>query len=346
MKEKIRNQKGFISIIFIIIIGAVVAAIATVGVVKYKDEIIVIPEIFKPKIETLVEVSDMGLPEEEGIMLSSTPIKRVSDCSKFKITSEPLDIDTLLEPPPLFPGLSWQEISDAELEQSWASQDTLSYKDISGDEFRRDNEYVELNIKKGWSIDIDDEYGLQIKEYYRNEFKKFDWSWEVIVHEFEIHGVAAGGPMGSMDGYLKVENGYLREIILDERSGQGTKFSIFISDIVSLKDIIPEYSPATYFGAFYAIITPEIQRLKDLSVDYGALIYSEREYDPAVLPGSPAEKAGFHRGDIILTINKQRIDKDHLLGKFIKEHCPGEEVILRVLSGEEERDVSVILGEF
>ena len=51
MKEKI-NQKGFIPIIFIII-GAVVVASATFGVIKYKDELTAnISKVFEPQIKT------------------------------------------------------------------------------------------------------------------------------------------------------------------------------------------------------------------------------------------------------------------------------------------------------
>lgn len=52
MKEKTKTQKGFIPIILVIVIAVAVVS-ATVGIVKYKDEITAnISNVFKPKIET------------------------------------------------------------------------------------------------------------------------------------------------------------------------------------------------------------------------------------------------------------------------------------------------------
>jgi hypothetical protein len=81
MKEKIKTQEGFISIILVMAI--VVAVILTaVGVVKYKDEITAnISEIFKSKIET-PNVEFIG--EDEGI--------EESELTKESIVEEEIEV--------------------------------------------------------------------------------------------------------------------------------------------------------------------------------------------------------------------------------------------------------------
>jgi S1-C subfamily serine protease len=66
----------------------------------------------------------------------------------------------------------------------------------------------------------------------------------------------------------------------------------------------------------------------------------------AVIPGSPADKAGLVENDIILELNGQKIDEEHPLAKEIAKHSPGDEVTLKVLSKGEEKTVKVVLGEF
>ena len=80
MKEKIKNQKGFIPIIFIII-GAVVVASAAFSVVKYKDEITAnISKVFKPKIE-IPNIESTGRDEtaEEPIIEEESGIEEKQD---------------------------------------------------------------------------------------------------------------------------------------------------------------------------------------------------------------------------------------------------------------------------
>ena len=87
-----------------------------------------------------------------------------------------------------------------------------------------------------------------------SEFLNLGWERRISEGGFEITGVAADGPDGGMWGYVKVQNGRLRTVVLSrhytrtqkslddnygERDPSGMEFRIFISDIVSLDKILP-----------------------------------------------------------------------------------------------------------
>lgn len=102
-----------------------------------------------------------------------------------------------------------------------------------------------------------------------------------------------------------------------------------------------------WLGVRYILLNKKIAKANNLQVDYGALIVRGRSQEElAVIPGSPADKAGLLENDIILELNGQRIDEDHTLAKEIAKLKPGDEVTLKVLSKGEEKVVKAVLGEF
>jgi len=101
-----------------------------------------------------------------------------------------------------------------------------------------------------------------------------------------------------------------------------------------------------YLGVRYTLITPEIKQKNNLAVDYGALILRGQNQDElAVVPGSPADKAGLAENDIILEVDGQKINKDNSLAQIIQNHNVGETVELKVLSKGKEKTVKVVLEE-
>ncbi|UCN13871.1 trypsin-like peptidase domain-containing protein [Cellulomonas iranensis] len=73
------------------------------------------------------------------------------------------------------------------------------------------------------------------------------------------------------------------------------------------------------------------------------------EQDPdgqsAVTPDGPADAAGIRRGDVILAIDGRPVTASEELIVAIRAHRPGDTVVLRVRTGESERDVRVRLDE-
>jgi len=94
-------------------------------------------------------------------------------------------------------------------------------------------------------------------------------------------------------------------------------------------------------------ITPEIAEKNGLKVAYGALIIAgANSTEGAVVPGSPAEKAGLKSGDVILEIDGVHIDQNHSLASLITKHNVGDTVRLKYLRDGKETVVNVVLEEW
>jgi serine protease Do len=100
-----------------------------------------------------------------------------------------------------------------------------------------------------------------------------------------------------------------------------------------------------FLGVRYLIIDEELQKKYNLPVNYGALIQKGNQGEPAIFPGSPAEKIGLKEGDIILEFNGEKITPKNTLAKIIMKYSPGDRVILKVLREKKEKIFEVILSE-
>ncbi len=86
---------------------------------------------------------------------------------------------------------------------------------------------------------------------------------------------------------------------------------------------------APYLGVMYEPITPALAAQKGFSVTAGAWVNSGGQ-GAAVLPGSPAAKAGIQAGDIITAVNGTPIDATHDLANLINEYSVGQTVTLTI----------------
>jgi S1-C subfamily serine protease len=100
-------------------------------------------------------------------------------------------------------------------------------------------------------------------------------------------------------------------------------------------------------GVRYALITSEIAKQQNLSVDYGALISKNaNDNSPAVVAGSPAAKAGLKEKDIILEFNGEKITQENTLAQTIGKCSPGDKITLKVMRNNKQFLADVILGEW
>lgn len=78
----------------------------------------------------------------------------------------------------------------------------------------------------------------------------------------------------------------------------------------------------------------------------GVQVASEpQQGTPAVTPGGPADQAGIEPGDVILAIDGRPVSVADELIVAIRAKAPGDPVTLQVRSGDDEREIRVVLQE-
>lgn len=101
-----------------------------------------------------------------------------------------------------------------------------------------------------------------------------------------------------------------------------------------------------FLGVRYIVLDEDIQKENDLPFDYGALVLrGESRTDFAVIPGSPADKAGITENNIILEIDGKRITDENQLGDAISGHKVGDTITMKVWQKGETKEVQVTLEE-
>ncbi|MBU2229479.1 PDZ domain-containing protein, partial [Patescibacteria group bacterium] len=100
-------------------------------------------------------------------------------------------------------------------------------------------------------------------------------------------------------------------------------------------------------GIRYVPVTSALAEQNELSVDHGALIVKgNTEEDVAVLPNSPAEKAGLKENDVIIELGGYEIEQSNSLAKIIRKFQPGDTVMLKVLRDGKEIRLEAVLEEY
>jgi len=165
---------------------------------------------------------------------------------------------------------------------------------------------------------------------------------QVIQTDAAINPGNSGGPLLDLSGKVIGLNTAIVE------GAQNIGFAIPINQ--AKKDISQVEATGKisypFLGIRYVIITDDIKQKNNLPVNYGALVtHGSNAADVAVTPGSPADKAGIKEGDIVLELNGQKITQDNDLAKMLQSLNVGDTVTLKILSGGQEKTVSVMLGE-
>lgn len=167
---------------------------------------------------------------------------------------------------------------------------------------------------------------------------------DVIQTDAAINKGNSGGPLLNLKGEVI---GINTATVLE---AQNISFSIPVNKAKRDIEQVKKFGKITYpfIGVYYTLITSELKEKYNLLFDYGAWIGRDKNGEEAkedVFPGSPAEKAGLKKNDIILEINGEKITKDNSLAEIILKYNPQDQVSLKILRNNQEKNVEIILGE-
>ena len=174
---------------------------------------------------------------------------------------------------------------------------------------------------KGRSVDMGEEQGIH----------------SYIQTDASINPGNSGGPLCDIEGRVIGIN----SAIYSQTGGSvGIGFAI-PSNIArkAAEDLVNEGKVVRAgLGAIVQGLTPDMAKSFGLSGTEGALI-------SGVSPGSAAEKAGLKAGDIVLSINGEKVINSEDLVAKLYTHTAGETVQLTILRNGEKSDVPVTLQE-
>lgn len=165
----------------------------------------------------------------------------------------------------------------------------------------------------------------------------------LIQTDAAINSGNSGGPLVNLAGQVVGINTAIASV---SGGSIGIGFAIPID---SLKTVVASVIKTgeivrPYLGVRYLGINKTIQQMNGLTVDYGAMVSrGNTQAEVAVMPGSPADKAGVVEGDILLEINGERIDEDNTLPKRLQKYNVGDEVSVKLLRKGDEKTIKVKL---
>lgn len=163
----------------------------------------------------------------------------------------------------------------------------------------------------------------------------------VIQTDASINPGNSGGPLLNLDGQVI---GINTAVVI---GAQNIGFALPINEVKSSIESVKKTGRIIrpWLGLRYVQLNKAIAEENNLSVDYGALVLrGERRTELAVIPGSPADKAGLLENDIILEVDGKKIEKINL-AQLISGYKVGDEVNLKILRKGETREIKVKLEE-
>ena len=164
----------------------------------------------------------------------------------------------------------------------------------------------------------------------------------VIQTDAAINPGNSGGPLLNIAGQVIGVNTAI------DREGQSVGFAIPAKDVDQAVRSFQKSGKITRptLGVRYVVITKELAQREQLPKDYGALIIrGDTPTSLAVIPGSPADKAGLKENDIILELNGTKIDEQNTLSKLIKNLEAGATITLKIYRQGAEMTVSATLSD-
>ncbi|MGB9763501.1 MAG: S1C family serine protease [Minisyncoccia bacterium] len=163
---------------------------------------------------------------------------------------------------------------------------------------------------------------------------------EVIQTDAAINPGNSGGPLLDLNGKVIGIN------VAMESGAENIAFALPINTLKPIIESVKQYGEIIrpYLGIRYVVIDDNLKQKNHLPVNYGVLVLRGNNSDElAVIPGSPADKAGIQENDIILEIDGKKLTPDQSLAQIISQKKVGDIVKLKILHKGQEKTIEVKL---
>ena len=153
----------------------------------------------------------------------------------------------------------------------------------------------------------------------------------------------SGGPL--LDAVGNVIG--INTAIARDSNGIGFAIPINIARPIMQQALAGQKLARPYIGIRYEAIDVQLATADKLPVDKGAIVRrgpGANGSTDAVVPNSPAAKAGIREGDIIVSVEGQAIDSEHPLDAVLSQFAPGQTVGVTILRDGKQQELSVTLG--
>ena len=165
---------------------------------------------------------------------------------------------------------------------------------------------------------------------------------QLIQTDAGINRGNSGGPLLNLSGEVIGVNVAIAE------GAENIGFALSSNSVKSVVESVQKTGKIIrpYLGIRYVEISEEIKEKNNLPVDYGVLVQrGATASDLAVIPGSPADKAGIVENDIIMEIDGVKLTPEQNLASIIRSKKVGDVVRLKVNHKGEGKIVMVTLEE-
>jgi serine protease Do len=151
----------------------------------------------------------------------------------------------------------------------------------------------------------------------------------------------SGGPL--LDSYGKVIGINSAMVSGAENIGFAIPINSAKHDLVDIKKYGKIKRP--FLGIRYLTLNDSLKEKFNLPFNYGALVLGETHHDFAVIPKSPADKAGIKEKDIILECDNKIINENYSILDILEEKNVGDEIEFLIWRDRKKIKVKVKLEE-